>query len=95
MKKSKDYISPMFVDVCINFMPFISQCFALYMNIQSFPSLWTTYGGAILFIGCTLLVMKNKDQKEIGKIPLIGRAEGNNSITPLSEIDEIINYHPS
>jgi len=90
MKRAKDYTSPMFVDVSCNFMPFLSQCVAFYMDVQNFPGIWTVYGGAALFIGCTLLAMKNQDQKELGKIPLIGRPEKESLTAPSSEIDEII-----
>lgn len=73
--KAKAYISPMFVDVCFNFTPFLSQVAAFLIEAQSFPGIWTTYGGAILFIGCTLLAMNYQDQKELTRVPLIGRIE--------------------
>ena len=88
--RAKSYISNMFVDVCNNFVPFLSQCTAFLIGVQHFPGVWTTYGGASLFIGCTLLAMKNQDQKEMAKIPLIGRPENVDPATLVPEIDEIV-----
>ena len=65
----------MFVDVCFNFAPFLSQVTAFMIDAQSFPGIWTTYGGAIIFIGCTLLSMNYEDHKELAQVPLIGRVE--------------------
>ena len=73
--KAKGYISPMFVDVCFNFAPFLSQVTAFMIDAQSFPGIWTTYGGAVLFIGCTLLSMNYEDHTELAHVPLIGRVE--------------------
>ena len=70
--RAKAYLSPMFVNVCFNFTPFLSQVVAFLIGVQTFPGVWTTYGGASLFIGCTLLAMDYEDQIELSKIPLIG-----------------------
>ena len=88
--KAKTYISPMFVDVCFNFTPFISQCIAFLLNAQSFPGIWTTYGGAMLFIGCTLLAMNYQDQKDLAKVPLIGRVERDEPVELIPAAEEII-----
>jgi len=72
---AKENLSPMFVSVCFNFTPFLSQCVAYLMGIQPFPGLFTTYGGACLFVGCTLLAMDYTDQKDVISLPLVGRVE--------------------
>ena len=74
---AKQYIGSMFVDVCFNFTPFLSQCLTFVLGVQAFPGLFTTYGGASLFIGCTLLAMNSQDQKDLASIPLIGRQNSN------------------
>jgi len=73
--RAKSYLSPMFVSVCFNFTPFLSQVVAFLIGVQTFPGIWTTYGGACLFIGCTLLAMDYADQVELSKVPLIGKSE--------------------
>ena len=73
--RAKAYLSPMFVNVCFNFTPFLSQVVAYLMQVQVFPGTWTTYGGACFFIGCTLLAMDYDDQRELAKIPLIGKIQ--------------------
>ena len=70
--RAKEYLSPMFVNVCFNFTPFLSQVVAFLIGVQTFPGVWTTYGGACIFIGCTLLAMDYEDQIEVAKIPLVG-----------------------
>jgi len=87
--KAKSYISPMFVDVCFNFTPFLSQCTSFMLDAQGMPGIWTTYGGAILFIGCTLLSMNYQDQKELAKVPLIGRPEIDDPVELVTTSDEI------
>ena len=73
--KAMGYLSPMFVNVCFNFTPFLSQVVAFLIGVQPFPGIWTTYGGACLFIGCTLLTMDYADQNELANIPLAGSLE--------------------
>ena len=78
----------MFVDVCFNFAPFLSQVTTfLFIDGQDkrFPGIWTTYGGAILFVGCTLLAMNYKDHKELAQVPLIGRVERQNVLEDIVE----------
>ena len=66
----------MYVSVCFNFVPFLSQVFSFLTDAQAeFPGVWTTYGGACLFIGCTLLSMGLREQTEMAKVPLIGTTE--------------------
>ena len=72
---AKENISPLFVNVCFNFAPFLSQVVTFLLGAQLFPGTFTTYGGACLFIGCTLLAMDYKDQKEVVSVPFIGRLE--------------------
>ena len=88
--KAKSYISPMFVDVCFNFTPFLSQCAAFILGAQTFPGIWTTYGGAILFVGCTLLAMNYQDQKELARVPLIGRVERDEPVELVPGAEEIV-----
>ncbi len=77
---AKENIGSMFVNVCFNFTPFLSQVVTFLLGVQPFPGTFTTYGGACLFIGCTLLAMDYKDQKEIVSIPLLGRVESEDTI---------------
>jgi len=79
---AKDNISPFCVDVTFNFAPFLSQCVGYFMKLQGFPGGFTAYGGAFLFVGCTMLAMNYKDQKEIAELPLIGHVE------PMGEVEE-------
>ena len=74
---AKENISPLFVNVCFNFTPFLSQVtmFLMMPEIGVFPGTFTAIGGAALFIGCTLLAMDYKDQNEVAAAPLIGRRE--------------------
>ncbi len=72
---AKENLGSMFVNVCFNFAQFLSQVTAFLMGLQAFPGVFTTYGGACLFIGCTLLAMDYKDQKEVVSVPLIGKLE--------------------
>ena len=72
---AKENLSPMFVSVCFNFAPFLSQVVTFLMGVQAFPGIFTTYGGACLFVGCTLLAMDYTDQKDVVSLPLIGRVE--------------------
>lgn len=65
----------MFVNVCFNFAPFLSQVLTFLLGAQPFPGTFTTYGGACLFVGCTLLAMDYKDQKAVVSVPLVGRNE--------------------
>lgn len=73
--RAKTYLGPMFVNVCYNFTPFLSQVVAFLIGAQTFPGVWTTYGGASLFIGCTLLAMDYTDQNELAKVPLVGSSD--------------------
>ena len=74
--QAKQYISPMLVNVCYNFTPFLSQVTAYLLQAQAgFPGYLTAYGGAALFIGCTLLAMNYLDQKELQHVPLVGDSE--------------------
>jgi len=71
--RAQEKISPMFVNVCYNFTPFLSQLVAYLLSAQEeFPGVFTAFGGAILFIGCTLLAMNYQDQQEMAHIPLLG-----------------------
>lgn len=84
----------MFVDVSFNFTPFLSQVVAYLLTIEQFPGTYTTYGGASLFIGCTLLSMSYKDQEELAKVPLIDNEIGETAaelkkIVPKSPIKEL------
>ena len=72
---AKENIGSMFVSVCFNFTPFLSQVVTFLLGAQAFPGTFTTYGGACLFIGCTLLAMDYKDQKDLVSVPLIGKFE--------------------
>lgn len=73
---AKEFLSPMFVDVSFNFTPFLSQVVAFLISAQPFfPGIFTTYGGACLFIGCTLLSMNSGDQKYLASLPFIGFIE--------------------
>lgn len=85
--RAKSYLSPMFVNVCFNFVPFISQVVSYLIGVQTFPGIWTTYGGACLFVGCTLLAMDYEDQVELAKIPLVGNTESDDSFE-VSQIKE-------
>ncbi len=60
------------------------------MDAQGFPGIWTTYGGAILFIGCTLLAMDYRDQKELARVPLIGRVEKDEPVELVGAAEEIV-----
>ncbi len=92
--KAKEYISPMFVDVCFNFAPFISQVVAFVTDAQKpFPGIWTTYGGAALFIGCTLLAMNYQDQKDLAKLPMVGRVEKDESSEFTQSAEELLTKH--
>ena len=82
--RAKECLSPMFVNVCFNFTPFLSQVVAFLIGVQTFPGTWTTYGGASLFIGCTLLAMSYEDQIDLAKVPLVG----NTSEEPAFELRE-------
>ena len=71
--KAQEYLSTMFVSVCYNFTPFLSQVTAYLLGAQmAFPGTFTAMGGAVLFVGCTLLAMSYKDQEEMSRVPLIG-----------------------
>ena len=74
---AKEHISPLFVNVCFNFTPFLSQVTMLLLMpaMGVFPGTFTAIGGAALFIGCTLLAMDYKDQNEIAAASFIGRKE--------------------
>lgn len=77
---AKENIGSMFVNVCFNFTPFLSQVVTFLLGKQEFPGTFTTYGGACLFIGCTLLAMNYKDQKEVVSLPLIGKIENEETV---------------
>jgi len=72
---AKVHLSPMFVSVCFNFVPFLSQVITFLLDAQLFPGIWTTYGGACIFIGSILLSMGHKEQVEMSKVPLVGKTE--------------------
>ena len=75
---AKEYLSPMFVDVSFNFTPFLSQVVAFLISAQPFfPGIFTTYAGACLFIGCTMLSMNAGDQKYLASLPFVGYVESN------------------
>lgn len=81
--RAQKYISSMFVNVCYNFTPFLSQVTAYCLEAQNrFPGTFTALGGAALFIGCTLLAMNYQDQQEMAHVPLIGKPE--------AEMEEIL-----
>ena len=42
---------------------------------QGFPGTFTAFGGAILFVGCTLLAMNYKDQQDMAHVPIVGKSE--------------------
>ena len=86
--RAKTYLSPMFVSVCFNFTPFLSQVTAFLIGVQVFPGIWTTYGGACLFIGCTLLSMDYADQVDLAKIPLVGKVEGEDPVELVAKDEE-------
>lgn len=69
--RTKLYLSPLFINTCFNFVPFLSQVLTFLIGAQEFPGAWTTYGGALLFLGCTLLSITHDDQAELARVPLI------------------------
>ena len=69
--RTKLYLTPLFIHVCFNFVPFLSQVLVFLIGVQEFPGMWTTYGGALLFLGCTLLSITHNDQMELARVPLI------------------------
>lgn len=70
--KAQEYIGSMFVNVCFNFTPFLSQVITFIIGAQTtFPGVFTAFGGAVLFIGCTLLAMNYQDQQEMAHVPVI------------------------
>ena len=66
-------LSPIFINVCLNFIPFLSHSFGFFIDVQDFYGIWTTYGNVLLFVGCSILCMTYSDHLELGKIPLIGK----------------------
>jgi len=70
--QAKAYLSPLYVNVCYNFVPFFGQILAFFLELQEPPGIWTTYGGPCVFIGCILLFMDHKDQLAMSKVPLVG-----------------------
>lgn len=72
---AKKNIGNMFVSVCFNFTPFLSQCTAFLLGVQQMPGTFTVLGGASLFVGCTMLSMDLQNQKEVVNLPLIGKIE--------------------
>jgi len=74
--KASEYIGSMFINVCYNFTPFLSQVTSFMVKAQpGLPGAFTVFGGASLFIGCTLLAMSYQDQQEMAHIPLIDMGE--------------------
>ncbi len=74
--QAQKHLGTMFVNVCYNFAPFLSQVTAYMISAQAeFPGAFTAFGGAILFIGCTLLAMNYQDQQEMAHIPTVGLKE--------------------
>lgn len=73
--QAKTHLSPLFVSVSFNFVPFLSQVVAFLLGFQGFPGGWTTYGGACVFVGCTLLSMTHKEQAAVAKVPLIASSD--------------------
>ena len=74
--KSQEYIGGMFVSVCYNFTPFISQVTSYILGAQPvLPGTFTALGGATLFIGCTLMTMSYQDQQDLSHVPLVGKNE--------------------
>ncbi len=74
--KAQQHIGTMFINVCYNFTPFLSQVTAYMIGAQvEFPGAFTAFGGAVLFVGCTLLAMSYRDQQEMAHVPLIGTKE--------------------
>ena len=74
--KAGEHIGSMFINVCYNFTPFLSQVTAYLLGAQlAFPGAFTAFGGAILFVGCSLLAMSYQDQQEMAHVPLVGRKE--------------------
>lgn len=74
--KSQEYIGTMFVSVCYNFTPFISQVTSYVIGAQPFlPGTFTALGGASLFVGCTLLFMNYNDQQYLAHVPLVAKID--------------------
>ena len=74
--KAQQHIGTMFINVCYNFTPFLSQVTSYIMAAQiPFPGAFTAFGGAVLFIGCTLLAMTYQDQQEMAHVPIVGTRE--------------------
>ncbi len=70
---AKDNIGSMFVDVCMNFVPFLTQVSGYLLGVQPFPGAFTAYGAACLYVGCTLLAMTYGDRKALVTLPIVGR----------------------
>jgi len=76
--RAHQHIGSMFINVCYNFTPFLSQVTAYMIGAQAgFPGGMTAFGGAILFVGCTLLAMNYQDQQEMAHIPTVALKDVN------------------
>ena len=73
------------MSVCYNFTPFLSQVTSYLLGAQiAFPGSFTAFGGACIFVGCTLLSMNYKDQQDLAHVPLVGTVD-NDSLEMTSE----------
>ncbi len=87
--QAQEYLGGMFINVCYNFTPFLSQVTAYLLSAQAdFPGTFTAFGGAILFIGCTLLAMSYQDQQDMSHVPVVGKLEG--AAAPEENLPEMI-----
>lgn len=85
--KAQEYISTMFINVCYNFTPFLSQVTSYLIGAQDpFPGTFTALGGAALFVGCTLLSMTYEDQQDLAHIPTVGNPDADIDPKALGDI---------
>ena len=85
--KAQEYIGTMFINVCYNFTPFLSQVTSYLLGAQEeFPGSFTALGGAALFIGCTLLAMTYEDQQDLAHVPTVGNPDSDTEFKPLGEL---------
>lgn len=73
--RAKTYLTPLYVNVCYNFIPFFAQMLAYLFGLEEPPGLGTTYGGPCVFIGYTMVCMSHEDQREMAEVPLVGSCE--------------------
>lgn len=68
--QAKEKISPLLIEICFFFVPLISQVIAKYLQLQQYPGYFTAIGSALLYFGCTLLLIGTDELKKILKISL-------------------------